>query len=271
MNNKKRKTNSLFKLTLNVASSLSLITFLTSCYNQNANNEKPKPTEPVTPEQPNQPTEPEKPKPTEPVTPEQPNQPTKPEKPKPTEPVTPEQPNQPTEPVEPERPNTGDSNITEDDKRYLINKEILNYPVTDENRAVLEKYINNEIRYFNEYVLKYPQNYRDSYNTFNESVKTNFDSKAKELYAPTYLESFFKNFAVPDNNGKLNINPLNSPRLIDLSKAPTNDRGKSNFISNDDYKNILMQSFSINIRNENPELSKKPLGVDYQGGAQGTA
>ncbi|QNM93337.1 DUF31 family protein [Mycoplasma sp. Pen4] len=93
----------------------------------------------------------------------------------------------------------------------------------------------------------------------------NFDARAKELNQPEYRDSLVKNFTLVNENNKLIVNPfgeiytdeaktqtIGATRRTWYWDTPNGDRGTARQLPNQLYKNTLLQTYSLRIRNENP-------------------
>ncbi|AZG68627.1 hypothetical protein EGN60_01425 [Mycoplasma struthionis] len=91
-------------------------------------------------------------------------------------------------------------------------------------------------------------------NTFDRTRfnQADFDAKAAANDLPSLEDSLLKDFSVPNKDGKLVINPKGGTVKGPYWQSDLDDTGKSRWIPNQDYMDLLHQSFRITIANKNP-------------------
>ncbi|TPI02283.1 Ig-specific serine endopeptidase MIP [Mycoplasma struthionis] len=82
--------------------------------------------------------------------------------------------------------------------------------------------------------------------------KARFDANAAQNDLPSFEDSLIKDFSVPNKQGKLVINPKGGTAKGPYWQSDLKDVGKSRWIPNQDYMDLLHQSFRITIANNNP-------------------
>ncbi|WP_416738562.1 Ig-specific serine endopeptidase MIP [Mycoplasma sp. 005V] len=98
--------------------------------------------------------------------------------------------------------------------------------------------------------------YQELYEKYSKEHITSFDNKASELNLPAFLDSYAKNFTLTTNDNKLVLNPLGQFRRRKYWADPTGDRGTARYIPNKLYKDVLGESYSIILVNNNTYLEK---------------
>ncbi|WP_426461448.1 Ig-specific serine endopeptidase MIP [Mycoplasma hafezii] len=152
----------------------------------------------------------------------------------------------------------------------------LQYNQTAANKKVIENYVADEVKYFNNLKDHLTQNKIDSaektYSNTPTAVINKFDNLSKSTYQPYYLDALFKNYSLPNENNYLNLNPLLGVPYGKYDKATPGDRGKTRMFPNEYYKQAALESYSIIFNNSNP-LIKNIKGADLfdQRSEMGTA
>ncbi|AZG68617.1 Ig-specific serine endopeptidase MIP [Mycoplasma struthionis] len=84
-----------------------------------------------------------------------------------------------------------------------------------------------------------------------------FDRDAKANNLPSFKDSVLKDFSVPNRDGKLVLNPFGNSLKGPYWQSEPLDAGRSRFIPNDKYKELLNQSFRIIFSNTNEDLQNE--------------
>ncbi|MFV8419069.1 Ig-specific serine endopeptidase MIP [Mycoplasma sp. Sp33II] len=130
-----------------------------------------------------------------------------------------------------------------------------------QNATFLNRYYADEAAYMNSLVKSlWPGGTSEAdseiYETFDKTHVQNFNTKASELHLPAFLDSYAKNFTVTDNNNNVVLNPLGQFRRRKYWADAEFDRGTARYIPNDLYKQVLGESYSIIISNNNKYLEE---------------
>ncbi|MFV8483195.1 Ig-specific serine endopeptidase MIP [Mycoplasma sp. 1932B] len=192
-------------------------------------------------------------------------------KPKPIEPIKPINPGE-GEPV-PEPPVIGGNPFNPQPQKDPTTPDDANTPEY-KNASFLKKYYIDEAAYINSLVKSlWPggvtEAYNEIYETYSKKHVQDFDNSASELNLPAFLDSYAKNFSVTDNENNLVLNPLGQIRRRKYWADADGDRGTARYIPNDLYKEILGETYSIIISNENKYLT--PTSLPPSRLSQGTA
>ncbi|MFV8401329.1 Ig-specific serine endopeptidase MIP [Mycoplasma sp. CR] len=130
------------------------------------------------------------------------------------------------------------------------------------NSNFLKKYYIDEGAYMNSLVRSlWPggtnEAYNEIYQKYSKQHVSTFDNKASEQNLPAFLDSYAKNFSVTDDNNNLVLNPLamNVPRMKYWADSNF-DTGTPRYIPNELYKQVLGESYSIIISNNNKYLEE---------------
>ncbi|MFV8435196.1 Ig-specific serine endopeptidase MIP [Mycoplasma sp. 3137] len=129
------------------------------------------------------------------------------------------------------------------------------------NANFLNKYYADEAAYINSLVKSlWPDGnneaYQEIYETYSKTHVEEFDTKASDLHLPAFLDSYAKNFTVTDNNNNLVLNPLGQIRRRKYWADTMGDRGTARYIPNNLYKEVLGETYSIILSNNNEYLEK---------------
>ncbi|MGY5139710.1 Ig-specific serine endopeptidase MIP [Mycoplasmopsis gallinarum] len=182
----------------------------------------------------------------------------------------PDKPTNPTDPVNPTDPN-------QPWNRLSLSANDLIYKITPQNQNIINEYTKYEASYFNELIEQLSdkrttdgkffvdEKYKELKSAIPNVINA-FNKQSETTYQPYYIDAFAKNFSLPNENQKLELNPIRGSKKRAWYNSTPGDRGRARYLSNDLYKQAAVETYSIAFSNSNNLINNDSQLVANIGG-----